>query len=130
MRYALALLDKAKQVYRSDNRTAEAAGVKRQTLHSIRSGKAKLSPELAAIIAASIGDDPDYAAKRVMIENAAPDLQARLHKAFRVAAGVVGAVGVAVAMNGNGPAHAGEIKKAREQVDCQTVVDTLHIVLS
>lgn len=112
--YAMALLDKAKGLTGSDNATATAAGVTRQTLHAVRKGKAKLSPELGAIIAAAIGDDPDYAAKRIMLENAPPSMLARLQKAFRVAAGVAGVAVLAALTSAPYDAHAGTIKTDRD----------------
>lgn len=115
--YALALLDKARQKLGSDAKTATAAGVSRQTISAIRKGDKKLSPELAAIIASALGDDPDYAVKRVMLENAAPELLTRLQRAFRVAAGVAGAAVLAATVSVPSSAEAGTIKKDRELVN-------------
>lgn len=70
MGYALSLLDKANEKLGSDAATARAADVSPSAITAIRKGRKKMSPELAAIIAAALGDDPDYAVKRVMIENA------------------------------------------------------------
>lgn len=112
--YAFSLLDKAKAITGSDAKTADLAGVSRQTLNKVRHREKKLSPELAAIIAALIGDDPDYAVKRVMIENAEGDMLTRLQRAFRVAAGVVG-VAVLVALgSAPSPVNAGTIKTDRD----------------
>lgn len=125
--YAISLLDKALQKFGSDRQTALAAGVSQQAISKIRHG-AKMSPELAAIVAAALGDDPDYAVKRVMLDNADPGLHARLTKAFRVAAGVAGVAVLAATVSDHGSAHAGTIKPDREHLHGQPLVDSRYIV--
>lgn len=124
--YAQVLLDKARQKWKSDAQIAAAIGVTRQSLHAFSTGKAKMPPERAALLAAALGEDADYAAKRVMVDNAEGDLHARLAKAFRVAAGVAG-VAVLVALgNVPLPANAGTIRTDREDLTSEVTAQTLY----
>ncbi|WP_395703040.1 helix-turn-helix domain-containing protein [Aquabacterium sp.] len=117
MQYALALIDKALERCQGNaSAVARLAGIKPQSLHDIRHGKLKMSPETAAILAAAIGDDPEYSLKRVMLENATGEKLARLQKAFRVAAGVAGAAVLAAMAAAPSDSSAGTIRTDRDAV--------------
>lgn len=125
--YAQTLIEKARASgqWPSDAAIAEAIGVDRSLLNRVSKGKQKMPPERAALLADLIGEDAGYALQRVAMENAEPDLLTRLQKAFRVAAGVAGAVVLAAMATAPSPTSAGTIKMAPDAVQ-STRPDALH----
>jgi len=81
--YAKTLIDRAvKLCYGSQAELARRVGVTRSAIHNAIANPRKLSPELAALIAYEVHEDPHYAMVTVSIENAGPDMASRLTRAF------------------------------------------------
>jgi DNA-binding transcriptional regulator YdaS (Cro superfamily) len=112
--YSITLLDKAHEVCRSDAATARAIGVSPQLITEVRAGRKKLPPERAALLAELVGEDASYALQRVTLDNAKPELLTRLQRAFRVAAGVVGAAVLVATAAVPSSGNAGTIRTDRE----------------
>jgi len=114
--YAKTLIDKARldPRFRSDAAIARAIGVTPVFFHKVANGKAHMPAERAALLADLLGEDATYALKRAALDNAEGDLFTRLQKAFRVAAGVAGAVVLAGMATAPSPSYAGTIKTVRE----------------
>ena len=84
--YGQNLIDRARKMCESDAELARKLEVSPVTVHKLRHGLMKLSPETASLLAEIVHDDPTYAATQVMIENADPNLASRLTRAFHRAA--------------------------------------------
>lgn len=70
MQYALTLIDKASKVCKSDAELARRLGVSRAAVSMMRSGKLKISPEMAAFMADIAGENARDAYIAAGIENA------------------------------------------------------------
>lgn len=80
---------------------ARRTGVSPQAIDRIRAGKMKISPEMAAELAAVAGLDPYEVAAAAMIENAkTPEKAERLRRVFlsRGASGVAGMLAICVSL--------------------------------
>ena len=79
------LIDRAIEVCGSGAELARKLNVSRVTVHQMQTGKAKLSPEMAALCAEIVGDDPYRAAAIAMVENCRDKEKAeRLTRAFHL----------------------------------------------
>lgn len=86
------LIDKAVEICGSGAELARRIGVSRVTVHLMQTGKAPLSPEVAALCAEVIGADPYREAAKAMVDGCKdPKKAERLTRAFhlpRLAGGV------------------------------------------
>ena len=89
--YVDSLIDRALSVCGgSPAELGRRIGVSRVTAHKLAHRTMKLSPELAALMAAIVGDDPHFAMRECSIEMAAPGMAARLRAAFHAATQAAG----------------------------------------
>lgn len=79
------LIDKAVETCGSGAELARRIGVSKVTVHLMQSGKAPLSPEVAALCAEVIGADPYREAAKAMVEGCKdPKKAERLTRAFHL----------------------------------------------
>lgn len=130
MSYGISLLDKAKTRASTDAAVARELGITRQSIDVMRRTR-RVSPEMAALLAAYLNEDATYAVKMVLTENAPPGLAERLNQVFRRAAGVAGVAVLAAMTSHQSPANAGMTRAGEGgfvNIARQAVLDTLYIV--
>lgn len=122
MQHVVALIDKASQVCSSDAELARRLGVSRAAVSMMRSGKLKISPEMAAFMADIAGENARDAYIAAGIENARGT---KYEGALREVLGKALAAGVAGMLVFS---YSGDSQAATETI--AKTVDRLYIVSS